>query len=157
MSQKPANLRETGASVSATRGYSSAEKAGDKTASNRRLAPTDKIQSEQASPVAKNTPAAVKGAVSSQRPQNVARSTLGPVRAVAANDDVPSIGGLIFALQQRPSKSPFYIALAASGVWFVLGCLIAWAVIARGVEGDSSFSTLLSTPSIIAVIATIIS
>ncbi|MET0347234.1 MAG: hypothetical protein ABW031_01805, partial [Methyloceanibacter sp.] len=31
-----------------------------------------------------------------------------------ANDDFPSIGGLIFALQQRPSRTPFLVALGAS-------------------------------------------
>src|SRR5262245_31267862 len=40
---------------------------------------------------------------------------------IPANDDMPSIGGLIYALQQRPSRSPFLIALIASAVWFVLG------------------------------------
>ena len=38
-----------------------------------------------------------------------------PARAhVAANDDMPSIGGLIYAMQQRPSRSPFLIALIAA-------------------------------------------
>src|SRR5262245_57019886 len=36
------------------------------------------------------------------------RRPAGPPRArIAANDDAPSIGGLIFALQQRPSRRPF--------------------------------------------------
>jgi hypothetical protein len=67
---------------------------------------------------------------------------------------MPSIGGLIFALQQRPSKSPFYIALAASAVWFVLGCLIAWAVIDKA--EISGIADVFATPSIVAVIATIV-
>ena len=45
--------------------------------------------------------------------------------ATPANDDVPSIGGLIFALQQRPSRTPFLIALAASAVWFIVGGFFA--------------------------------
>jgi hypothetical protein len=85
----------------------------------------------------------------------MSRAATGPVRAVAANDDMPSIGGLIFALQQRPSKSPFYIALAASAVWFVLGCLIAYAVINKAGE-VTSISDIFATPSIVAVIATIV-
>ena len=90
------------------------------------------------------------------RAASVTRAATGPVRAIAANDDMPSIGGLVYALQQRPSKSPFYIALAASAIWFVLGCLIAWAVIAKNPEGVSSLSEIFATPSIVAVIATII-
>src|SRR5262249_5545091 len=46
-----------------------------------------------------------------------------------ANDDVPSIGGLIFALQQRPSRTPFLIALAASAVWFIIGGFLAFGLI----------------------------
>ena len=92
---------------------------------------------------------------SQPRSAPVTRAATGPVRAVAANDDMPSIGGLIFALQQRPSKSPFYIALGASAVWFVLGCLIAYSVINKA-ENVTSLSDIFSTPSIVAVIATIV-
>ena len=48
-----------------------------------------------------------------------------------ANDDIPSIGGLIFALQQRPSRTPFLIALAASAIWFVIGGFFAYGVISN--------------------------
>ena len=42
----------------------------------------------------------------------------GPARdRIAANDDLPSIGGLIYALQQRPSRAPFYFAFGASVIW----------------------------------------
>lgn len=154
MSQKPANSREIAAEASVSRDNTAADNASESGAApttGRRLSPaTGKLQS---------APAGIKGgtvAQHQQRSQSVARAATGPARAVAANDDMPSIGGLIFALQQRPSKSPFYIALAASGVWFVLGCLIAWAVIARNAEGVSSFADLFATPSIVASIATII-
>src|SRR5665648_20505 len=46
-----------------------------------------------------------------------------------ANDDVPSIGGLIFALQQRPARTPFLVALAASVAWFVIGGFFAYGII----------------------------
>ncbi len=51
------------------------------------------------------------------------RRTAAPARdTIAANDDLPSIGGLIYALQQRPSRTVFYVAFGASIVWAFL-CL----------------------------------
>ena len=48
-------------------------------------------------------------------PRRVARRRpAGPVRSkIAANDDVPSIGGLIYALEQKPSTKVFRIAAIA--------------------------------------------
>ncbi len=147
MSQKTANPRESGAE----------DNPGDNAGAGAGTAPVSRrIATASGAP---GSHASLKGNAvpAQQRGQALARgSASGPVRAVAANDDMPSIGGLIYALQQRPSKSPFYIALAASGVWFVLGCLIAWAVIARNAEGISSMADLFATPSIVASIATII-
>lgn len=56
-------------------------------------------------------------------PRRVARRRpAGPVRGkIAANDDVPSIGGLIYALEQKPSTKVFRIATIASIVWAVVG------------------------------------
>ncbi len=147
MSQKSANPRESGPEDSTVDNAGAGASAAPV---SRRIAPASGAPGSHAS---------LKGNAvqTQQRAHPVARSTPGgPGRAVAANDDMPSIGGLIYALQQRPSKSPFYIALAASGIWFVLGCLIAWAVIARNAEGISSLEDLFATPSIVASIATII-
>jgi len=45
------------------------------------------------------------------------RRPAGPSRnRIAANDDGPSIGGLIFALQQKPSNALFKFAAIASGI-----------------------------------------
>jgi hypothetical protein len=45
----------------------------------------------------------------SRRPAK--RRPAGPARPkIAANDDAPSIGGLIFSLQQKPSNQPFVVA-----------------------------------------------
>src|SRR6476619_149022 len=56
------------------------------------------------------------------------RRPAGPARPkIAANDDAPSIGGLIFSLQQKPSNRPFVVAAAASGIWLVVGAIFAWA------------------------------
>lgn len=80
-----------------------------------------------------------------------------PSRAhVPANDDMPSIGGLIYAMQQRPSRSPFLIALFASAVWFVLGLLVSWAVFQKSFEASGSTAEMLANPAIAAVIATVV-
>ncbi|MGH6866064.1 MAG: hypothetical protein ACREDO_07850 [Methyloceanibacter sp.] len=63
-----------------------------------------------------------------------------PQRRLAppANDDIPSIGGLIFALQQRPSRTPFLIALAASAVWFLIGGIFAFGLISTQLASGAS-------------------
>jgi ABC-type transporter Mla subunit MlaD len=77
------------------------------------------------------------------------RRPAGPPRArVAANDDAPSIGGLIFALQQRPSRRPFELAAIASGAWIAIGAVLAWAALSQ--EGAS-----LASPTTVVVITTI--
>ena len=80
-----------------------------------------------------------------------------PTRShVPANDDMPSIGGLIYAMQQRPSRSPFLIALIASAIWFALGLLVSWAVFQKTVDTSGSTADLLANPAIAAVIATVV-
>ncbi|WP_088348208.1 MULTISPECIES: hypothetical protein [Rhodomicrobium] len=157
MSQKPAKSRDNGADSVVSRDNLAAENSGESQESSG--APAGK-KLPPAAGRAPGTQAAVRGsaAVATQSPRgaSVSRAQAGPVRAIAANDDMPSIGGLVYALQQRPSKSPFYIALAASAIWFVLGCLIAWSVISKNPDGITSLSDVFSTPSIVAVIATII-
>ncbi len=75
---------------------------------------------------------------------------------VPANDDMPSIGGLIYAMQQRPSRSPFLIALIASAIWFALGLLVSWAVFQKVFDVSGSTADLLANPAIAAVIATVV-
>jgi hypothetical protein len=58
------------------------------------------------------------------------RRPAGPSRnRIAANDDGPSIGGLIFALQQKPSNTPFKIAAVISLIWGGIGTAFAIASI----------------------------
>jgi ABC-type transporter Mla subunit MlaD len=84
----------------------------------------------------------------SRRPAK--RRPAGPARPkIAANDDAPSIGGLIFSLQQKPSNRPFVVAAAASGIWLVVGAIFAWATLSSAGPGVSS-------PMLVVVIATII-
>jgi hypothetical protein len=78
------------------------------------------------------------------------------IAAAAANDDVPSIGGLIFALQQRPSRTPFIFALFASIAWFVIGGYFAYGQISNQIAtGDaaSSASALTAAMTILVPIA----
>jgi hypothetical protein len=84
------------------------------------------------------------------------RRPAAPPRArVAANDDAPSIGGLIFALQQKPSNRVFMLAAAGSGGWLAIGMLLAWAMLAPEIS-RSGFSGALASPVMIIVAATVL-
>jgi hypothetical protein len=100
------------------------------------------------------------GAVQVSAAAGPARAQRRPATAarphIAANDDMPSIGGLIYALQQRPSRSPFLIAFIASVVWFALGLLVSWAVFQKTVDMSGSVADLIANPAIAAVIATVV-
>ncbi len=85
------------------------------------------------------------------RPITRSRRAAGPpprriAAAAAANDDVPSIGGLIFALQQKPSKSPFLVALFASVLWFMIGGFFAYGMLSAQ-EGADGSAGLLANPA----------
>jgi hypothetical protein len=84
------------------------------------------------------------------------RRPAGPARSrVAANDDAPSIGGLIFALQQKPSSQPFMMAAAASGGWLAIGALLAWAILSPVIATAPSASAVFTSPMMVVVLATI--
>src|SRR5262245_52800420 len=83
------------------------------------------------------------------------RRAAAPPRArIAANDDAPSIGVLIFALQQKPTNQPFMMAAAGSGGWLAVGSLLAWAMLAPEFARTGFFATL-GSPTMIIVAATI--
>src|SRR5262245_14809666 len=78
------------------------------------------------------------------------RRPAGPARAkIAANDDAPSIGGLIFSLQQKPSNRPFQVAAGASAGWLAVGVILAWAMLASGGPGFSG-------PMLVGALATVL-
>src|SRR5690349_4259685 len=78
------------------------------------------------------------------------RRPAGPARPkIAANDDAPSIGGLIYALQQKPSTRPFQVAAGASGGWLLVGAVLGWAMLSSSGGG-------LSSPMLAAVLATVL-
>jgi hypothetical protein len=84
------------------------------------------------------------------------RRAAGPARSrVAANDDAPSIGGLIFALQQKPSNQPFQMAAAASGGWLAIGALLAWSFLSPVIATAPSAGAVFSSPMMIVVLVTI--
>ncbi|MGF1620935.1 MAG: hypothetical protein ACFCUR_10000 [Rhodomicrobiaceae bacterium] len=158
MSQKTIKSLDVGSAGSGDQSKASAQGASkDETATGpagKRMTPAGKQQPSQPS---QGSMRPSSGAIATHsRPSAPSRVSTGPVRAVAANDDMPSIGGLVYALQQRPSKSPFYIALGASVVWLFLGCLIGWAVVSNQAGTATSLSGILSSPAVAAVIATIV-
>lgn len=90
-------------------------------------------------------------------PRRVARRRpTGPVRQrVAANDDAPSMGGLIYALQQKPSSKPFKIAGIASLIWGAIG--IAFTIVMIGSQADGlSFVQIIFQPATFLTIAAIV-
>ncbi len=80
------------------------------------------------------------------------RRAAGPSRtSAAANDDVPSIGGLIYALQQKPSRRPFKIAMIMSAIWAAVGTLLVWLTIASDLAIDIPLSEVLARPQTILI------
>jgi len=49
-----------------------------------------------------------------------------PSQRRAANDDRPSIGQILQALQQRPSRAPYVVAAVLSLVWIIVAAAGAW-------------------------------
>jgi len=84
------------------------------------------------------------------------RRPAGPSRnRIAANDDGPSIGGLIFALQQKPSNAPFRFAAITSIVWAAVGS--AFGVVMLGSEAPVlGWVDLLSRPTTFLIVTAII-
>ena len=76
--------------------------------------------------------------------------------ATPANDDLPSIGGLIFALQQRPSRTPFLMALGASALWFIVGGFFAFGLISAQVASSGMSGMLGSASALTAAVAILV-
>jgi len=84
------------------------------------------------------------------------RRPAGPSRnRIAANDDGPSIGGLIYALQQKPSNKPFKVAGIASVLWAAVGT--AFAIVTMGADAPvMGIPDLLSRPTTFYTITAIV-
>lgn len=76
-------------------------------------------------------------------------------RRFAANDDVPSIGGLIFALQQKPSNRPFVIAGIASAVWVALSAAMVWSVFRSAFADISNLVELFQSTAAMSALAAV--
>jgi hypothetical protein len=76
--------------------------------------------------------------------------------AAPANDDIPSIGGLIFALQQRPSKTPFLVAAAVSAAWFLIGGFLAFGLISTQVSSTGVSGLFGSASALTAALAILV-
>lgn len=76
------------------------------------------------------------------------RRPAGPVKGtIAANDDAPSIGGLIYALEQKPSNKPFVFAGIASAVWAVAGLSFLAVLTWQDLGAGASLLSLLGRPT----------
>jgi hypothetical protein len=84
------------------------------------------------------------------------RRPAGPSRnRVAANDDGPSIGGLIFALQQKPSNAVFKYAAIGSVVWAAVGA--AFGAVMLGSEAPiQGWFDLLARPATFLTVTAIV-
>ncbi len=85
------------------------------------------------------------------------RRPAGPVRErIAANDDAPSIGGLIYALEQSPSSKPFKVAGIASAVWVLGGLGLGWLSVSAELAAGASFADLVVKPQFFLTIASVV-
>ncbi|HEV3175434.1 MAG TPA: hypothetical protein VGZ72_05565 [Stellaceae bacterium] len=91
-----------------------------------------------------------------QRRRVARRRPAGPSRnRIAANDDGPSIGGLIYALQQKPSNTPFKFAGTVSIIWAAIS--IAFGIVAlRSDAPVLGLIDLVSRPTTFFTIAAIV-
>ncbi len=84
------------------------------------------------------------------------RRPAGAARPAAANDDLPSIGGLIFALHQKPSRRPLTIAAIASLVWLLVGGGFAIAILVPEWASATKFTDILARPTMMIVAAAVV-
>ena len=85
------------------------------------------------------------------------RRPAGPPRTkIAANDDAPSIGGLIYALEQKPSKAPFKYAAFATAGWIVICAIFSWIIVRAELEAGATLMSLIEKPSTFLTITAII-
>ena len=85
------------------------------------------------------------------------RRPAGPVRErVAANDDAPSIGGLIYALQEKPSLLPFRYAAIASIVWAVVGLALGGLTLWSNLAAGAGLMQVVTRPEFFLTLAAIV-
>ena len=83
------------------------------------------------------------------------RRAAGPARqASRPRGSASSIGGLIHALEQKPSTRPFMLAAIASGVWLILSAILGWAMLAPELQQAPTFAAFFAKPGAISLAAT---
>jgi len=75
---------------------------------------------------------------------------------VAANDDMPSIGGLIYALQQRPSRNIFYVALGSTIAWVLLCGGLSFMLFSSEIATLSGSTSAMQNPIVLGTAAALI-
>ena len=85
------------------------------------------------------------------------RRPAGPVRSqLAANDDAPSIGGLIYALEQKPANTPFRYAAIASVIWTLIAGFFGWAIVSAELGQGATLLAFLGKPTTFITLASIV-
>lgn len=85
------------------------------------------------------------------------RRPAGPPRTkIAANDDAPSIGGLIYALEQKPSTTPFKYAAMATAGWTAICLVFVWIMVRAELAAGSTFLSLFEKPATFLTVTAII-
>lgn len=85
------------------------------------------------------------------------RRPAGPPRqTIAANDDAPSIGGLIYALEQKPSTTPFKYAAIATVGWIAICLVFSWIIVRAELAAGATFLSLFEKPSTFLTVTAII-
>lgn len=96
-------------------------------------------------------------AAAPDRQNRLGKRRTGPARErVAANDDVPSIGALMYALQQQPSSTPFYYAAIGTGLWAVLGLALGYWLIMPGLKAGGHLVDILIAPQTIGALVLVL-
>ncbi|MEQ1577891.1 MAG: hypothetical protein ABL894_09575, partial [Hyphomicrobium sp.] len=85
------------------------------------------------------------------------RRPAGPMRGqVAANDDAPSIGGLIYALDQKPSTTPLKYARLASVLWAITGLAFFGLMVSTDLAQGGTLGQILAKPTTFLMAAAIV-
>ncbi len=103
-------------------------------------------------PPAATSPASNSG---DQRRPAQRRAALPSRDQIAANDDAPSIGGLIYALNQKPSNRPFNIAGIASAIWAGLTLALTTYYFGGELLAGTSIVNIIARPEMLAAVATL--
>ncbi len=85
------------------------------------------------------------------------RLAAGPARKKPSLSEAkPSIGGLIYALDAKPSKKPYMSATIFSVIWFFIGGLLGWVAVGQNIGQFQAITDVALTPAIFIIAACIL-